>query len=759
LQEKQNMIRSKKHEAAVVLLALGSPLGLAHADEVALPTVKVSGQSESDDIKVDRLSSPKFSQPLVDTPQTVTVIDQALMQQQGAVTLTEALRNTPGVSTFYLGENGNTSTGDSVYMRGYDASSSIYVDGVQDLGAISRDMFNIDQVEVIKGAAGTDYGVASPSGSINLVTKQANLQNSTAGSLELGHSYTRATADVNRALDGVKGGAIRINVMGQKADVPGRDSVENKRAGVAASLALGLGTPNRLWFDAMYLKQNNVPDGGVPTIGLPGYTSPDPTRPYLSTAPAVDPSNFYGTDSDYQKVTSSRYTLTLEHDFSSNTTLRNVTRWAQTQNDYLLTSFMGSAANWLTPNPDDVSTWSIARYLPTLLNQKNTILTNQTSLKTQLQTGAIKHDVLAGVEFTQSKQTNLSYATQGAWPAANLYAPDPDVTGLTWHLNGGHAEGVSNTAAIYAFDTAHLTDRWLVTGGVRLDHYRTTYDSTQACGTGRRAPVCPGGVSTGTLVNAADLSTSGNAVSWKLGTVYKLTPDSSLYVNYANAELPPGSSNFQLSSSANSANNPNYAPQKTKTVEAGAKWDALDGRLGLAAAVYHTQVLNGIVQDPVSLQYYQTGKQRVQGVELSAVGNITPDWQVNAGWTLMDTKVTSGPAVGNDPSDDQLNYTPRTAFTSWTSYRVTPKFTIGGGPRYTSMLQRGKDGAVGTPRYADSYWVVDAMASYQLTKAMSLQLNVYNLFDKEYVAAINKSGYRYTPGMPRTVRLSTTVKF
>ncbi len=757
------MIRSKKHGAAAVLLAFGVPMGAAtstaQADEEALPTVRVTDSQSAQDIKVDRLSSGKFSQPLVDTPQTVTIIDKALMQQQGATTLTEALRNTPGVSAFYLGENGNTTTGDAVYMRGYDASSSIYVDGIQDLGAISRDMFNVERVEVIKGAAGTDYGLTSPSGSINLVTKQAQRRDSTAGSLELGNSYTRATADFNRALDGVPGGAIRLNAMGQKAAVPGRDSVENDRGGLAASLALGLGTANRLWFDALYLKQNNVPDGGVPTVGLPGFSSPDPKRPFLANAPAVDPSNFYGTDSDYQKVTTQRYTLTLEHDLSPNTLLRNVTRWSQTQNDYLLTSFMGSAANWLTPNPNDPNSWSIARSTPTFLNQQNSILTNQTSLNTQLLTGSVKHDLQVGVELSQSKQHNLSYATQGAWPAANLYVPNPAVLGLSWDLNGGHAEGTANTAAVYAFDTAHLTDRWLVTGGVRLDQYRTSFYSIQACGTARGQPACTGGAASGSLVNAADLSTSGNALSWKLGTVYKPTPDSSLYVNYATAQLPPGSANFQLSSSANVANNPNYAPQKTKTVEVGAKWDALDGALGLAAAVYRTEVLNGIVQDPVSLQYAQTGKQRVQGIELSAVGNITPNWQMNAGWTLMDSQVTSGSAVGNDPDNLQLNYTPRTAFTACTSYRVTPKLTLGGGPRYTGKLQRGKDGAIGTPQYADSYWVVDAMASYQITKEFSLQLNVYNLFNQEYVAAINKSGYRYTPGLPRTVRLTAAMKF
>ncbi len=140
--------------------ASSSDAQIAHAKN--LPGVKV--EATTNDYRVDQLSSPKFTQPLLDTPQTISVINKELIQQQGATTLTEALRNTPGVGTFFLGENGNTSTGDAIYMRGFDTSSSIFVDGVRDLGSISRDVFNIEQVEVVKGPAGTDIGRTAPTG-------------------------------------------------------------------------------------------------------------------------------------------------------------------------------------------------------------------------------------------------------------------------------------------------------------------------------------------------------------------------------------------------------------------------------------------------------------------------------------------------------------------------------------------------------------------------------------------------------------------
>jgi catecholate siderophore receptor len=164
------------------------------------------------------------------------------------------------------------------------------------------------------------------------------------------------------------------------------------------------------------------------------------------------------------------------------------------------------------------------------------------------------------------------------------------------------------------------------------------------------------------------------------------------------------------------------------------------------------------VQDPVDLQYYQIGKKRVQGIEINAVGRISRHWAVSAGYTVMDTKVVDGQAVTSDGSS-VLAYTPKSAFTAWTTYRLPFNLTLGGGARHAGKLHRGTDGAVGTPAYTESYWVFDAMASYPVNKHLQLQLNVYNLFDEDYVASINKSGYRYIPGTPRSAMLTANFSF
>jgi len=169
-------------------------------------------------------------------------------------------------------------------------------------------------------------------------------------------------------------------------------------------------------------------------------------------------------------------------------------------------------------------------------------------------------------------------------------------------------------------------------------------------------------------------------------------------------------------------------------------------------------VSNDVVQDPVDLQYYQIGKKRVQGIELTAVGKITENWAVSTGFTTMNATVDSGPNVSADGSSD-LAYTPKKAFTAWTTYHLPFDLTIGGGARYSGELKRGTDSAIGTPAYTDAYWVFDAMASYPVNKHLSLQLNVYNLFDKSYVASINKSGYRYIPGTPRSAMITANLQF
>ncbi len=751
-------IKSRKHpigrrlncSAAVAMAVMALP-GAVLAQQAAqtLPEIEVHGASES--YKADTVSSPKFTQPLINTTQTISVIKKEVIQQQGGTTLTEALRNTPGVGTFSLGENGNTNTGDAIYMRGFDTSSSIFVDGVRDLGSISRDIFNIEQIEVTKGPAGADSGRGSPTGSINLSTKQATMKEAYSGSVGVGSGdYKRVTADLNKPLNLEAGAAFRLNLLKEDSGVAGRNEVKNDREGIAAAFAYGLKTNTRTYLNYLHVDQNNRPDGGVPTIGLPGYSSTNPT---LNGAAKVDPSNFYGTKQDYDNVKADMFTVRVEHDFSADAKLQNTTRYGKTSQDYLLTGFMS-----ITP-----ADMTLAR-TSQIKDQENEIWSNQTNLIMKFNTGAIKHSMVAGVELTREEQTTIGYDPNslGTLAPADIYNPNPAIQRMGFNpaTNGNDAAGSTNTVSAYLFDTLELSPKWQINGGVRIDSYETDYQNA-TLGTGTMGVDCTrrcNGIAKNTVVQNVPLSTSGTLINWKLGALYKPTENSSLYASYATSKQPPGGSNFALSNQDNSAANVNYDPQETKTMEIGGKWDVVDNRLALTAAIYSTEVSNEVEEDALSGEYYQTGKKRVQGIELGVVGNITPAWAISAGYTTMDTKIISG-ELDNADNSNGLSYTPKQAFTSWTTYKLTDVFTIGGGARFVDQLKKPSDGATDVPKYADSYWVYDAMASYKISKNVDLQLNLYNLTDKEYVASINKSGYRYTPGTERSARLALNVRF
>lgn len=797
-------IKSRKHvqsrfnqhvgaALAVMLLPVAAqaadPAGQsAPASQQMLKEVTIVGTQEND-FKADKASSPKYTEALVNTPQTIVVIKKELIEQQGALTLTDALRNTPGVGTFFLGENGNTNTGDAVYMRGFDASSSIYVDGVRDIGSISRDVFNIEQIDVLKGPAGTDSGRGSPTGSINLVSKTPNLENSINSLITVGSGkQKRATADWNRVIDTDSGTAFRLNLLKQDSGNAARDEVKNERWAIAPSVTFGLGKPTRVTASFLHVDQDNVPDGGVPTIGLPGYVGPDnpasvtpanptPVRTYINAAPKVDPKNFYGLSSDYDKVKADMFTVKVDHDFSPNVKLQNVTRWGKTKQDYLLSAFMGSSANLVTNNaalgavPGNPSTWLLARSNRTIKDQKNTILTNQSTVTALFDTGAVKHSLVGGFEFTTEKQTNYSYvasslgasvaaptaANPRTIPLANLYNPNPNESTTVFRpvRSGATTDGQIDTQSLYLFDTLKFNDQWQISGGVRADHFNTKYNAItlQAAAATGQPQLIPVGTPIGSSLSLSDTVYNG-----KISAMYKPTPDSSVYALYSTSKAPPGT-NFTLSTAASSAQNLSYDPQETTTKEIGTKWDLLKQKLSLTAALYQTTVTNEVEQDPViSTIYYQTGEKRVQGVELGVVGEVMHNWLVSAGYTRMNTSVKSGRVV-TASGINNLSYTPKQAFTAWTSYTLPFGLKIGGGGRYVGEMLRGTDGAYGTPARIDSYWVFDAMATYTVNKNLDLQLNAYNLADKTYVAAINKSGYRYTPGQPRSFSLTANVKF
>ncbi|QOY93367.1 catecholate siderophore receptor Fiu [Massilia sp. UMI-21] len=748
-------ITSRKHPqsrvvgSALVAALLPIAAQAVEVDAAALELapaskVEIVGKAENA-FKAEHASSPKYTEKLVDTAQTVQVIKKELFEQQGALTLTDALRNTPGVGAFFLGENGNTNTGDAIFMRGFDTSGSIFVDGVRDVGSVSRDVFNLEQIDVLKGPAGTDTGRGSPTGSVNLVTKKARMTSAASASLTGGSaSQKRVTGDLNTVLNAERGIALRLNVMAQDAGSPGRDVVENKRWAVAPSLGFGLNGPTQVHLDYLHVDQDNVPDGGVPTIGLPGYSTPDATRPFLSSAAPVDPQNFYGSDSDYDRIEADMATVRIEHAFTPDLRLSNVSRYGRTRQDYLLTAWLTRTPTFETPVPGDPSSWTVARSIRTVKDQENRILTNQTTLTADFATGSLRHTLVTGLEFVNETQVSHGRSGTGTLPAANLYRPNPrdPVSGLAPTRNGAFNEGDIDTQSLYAFDTIKFGERWIFNGGVRLDRFRGDYNVVA--------------LSDKVLVPTR-YSVGDTLVNGKASLLYKPSANSSVYAMVASSKLPPGS-NLAVSDRVNNAQNPIYDAQETRTTELGGKLDLLRQKLALSAALFRTDVKNEVEQDPVDLQWYQTGKKRVQGIELGATGALAANWLVSAGYLYMDTSVEAGRVV-TAGGENVLSYTPKSSFTLWTAYDVTPDFKIGGGARFSDALKRGTDGAVGTPSFTESYWVFDAMASYRLSPNVDLRLNVYNLADERYVASINKSGYRYTPGAPRSASLTANVRF
>ena len=746
--------------AVAVSLALSAAAAKAQngTEEVkTLPKVSVAAPEPEETVKVNRVSSPKFTQDLLDTPQTIAVVSQEILRQQGATTLSQALRNTPGV-TFLLGENGNTATGDSIFMRGFDTQGSIFVDGIRDLGTVSRDTFNTEQVEIAKGPAGPDYGRSAASGYVNLASKVPTADSFAIGSASYGTSSNgRITGDVNHSFEG-SDTALRLNVMGQDGEVDGRDFIERKGWAFAPSLAFGLEGDTRSYFYLLHSEQENIPDGGVTTLGLDGFYNPAfaPGGPNAGMDPEpVDPSNYYGFTTDFEDVKGTMFTARFEHDFSDNVTIRNTSRYGKLRQFYVLTG-----VNALTVTSPDSNLWTVARTRQSKF-QENTLLTNQTNITANLAQGSMQHALTGGIEFISEEQYNPTYVGLGTpIPAANVYNPnrhDP-LPGYAPVRNGVYTRGETQTFGAYLFDTLTINDNWQAIAGGRVDSYDTNFDSA-VLSTLVSHPTLP----VGTLVPAS-LQTDDILFSYKVGVVYKPAENGSIYLSHAISNQPPGGANFALSSAANNVNNPNLDPQKGENLELGTKWDLLDGSLALNAAIYSSSNENELAVDPVDPSLIiQTGKRTVEGIELGIVGNITPNWEISAGVAKMDTEVEQGL---NNQAGLQIVWSPEFTFTSWTTYRTPIGLSIGGGARYVdSVIRPVTTNGVPPPanatnmRVAPDYWVVDAMLGYEINEKIQLQLNAYNLTDEVYAATLNNSGARYSPGAPRSALLTVNFSF
>ncbi|HZB25232.1 MAG TPA: TonB-dependent receptor plug domain-containing protein, partial [Vicinamibacterales bacterium] len=316
-----------------LLQGTGAEFELSAADGVL---IKIGGVRESVAVTgVRTVSSPKLPQPLRDIPQTITVIQKEVMQAQGATSLRDVLRNVPGI-TFQAGEGGGGLPGDNFTLRGFASGNDMFIDGVRDAGGYSRDAFNLEQVEVAKGPSSSIAGRGTTGGAINQVTKSPLLRRGYSASVSGGSAEAaRGTLDVNQPIgDPQHGMALRLNALWGQNGVPGRDVVENGSWGVAPSLGFGLGRTTQLLVKSQHLRQENVPDYGLPWGSYPGY----PTGAF-DADPPVRQSNFYGLRQyDFEDIGSDVVTGEVSHRFGNGATLRNLSRYSETRRDSAITA-------------------------------------------------------------------------------------------------------------------------------------------------------------------------------------------------------------------------------------------------------------------------------------------------------------------------------------------------------------------------------------------------------------------------------------
>ncbi|NBA97863.1 TonB-dependent siderophore receptor [Pseudomonas sp. R5(2019)] len=693
---------------------------------IALDATSITGEAqEQTSYKTEKAQSQKYTAPLVNTPRSVTVVPQQVLKDTNAISMQDALRTVPGI-TFGAGEGGNPQ-GDRPFIRGFDSQADTYLDGVRDTASQSREIFAIESIEVSKGPNSAIGGRGSAGGSINLVSKKAHLGNSFDGGFTWGSDQTqRYTLDGNYQFSDTAAG--RLNLMSHESNVAGRDTVDYDRWGIAPSLAFGLGTDTRVNLDYYHLENNDTPDSGIPYSMPASGRSADrnkanPDKPN----DGGDSSNFYGLDRDLRKGRTDIATIAIEHDLSDALTIKNTLRHGSSMQDYILTQPDDSKGN--------VNNGSVWRRANTRVSNVDTT-TNQTDLFGDVYIAGFKNSFSTGIEFTREEAEKSTYtvntdttpataaATTNCTPAmigaasnynctslSNPTPNDPWSGSITRNYAGTDTD--ANTRAIYVFDTLELSSQWLVNMGLRYDHFDTQYKTFNASG-----------------VTTAKGKDTSEFVTGQFGVVYKPAENGSIYASYATAATPPGNAlgEGQDGNPLNGGTTRNdLKPETSKNYEIGTKWDLYNDRLSLTAAVFRTEKDNARVQID-STTYQNVGKSRVDGVELSATGKITNQWQVFAGYSFMDSELVKGGPLDVINEGNELPNTPRHSASVWTTYAITPKLTIGGGAFYVDDVF----GSVANTTLVDSYVRYDAMASYKLTKNVDLQLNVQNLTDETY---------------------------
>ncbi len=808
--------------AALATLLAFPALAETSADAAATAAAAEREPTDLDSIEVQaqrlkKAASPKYTEDLVDTPQTITVVTKEVMDQQGLLLLRDVLTTLPGI-TFGAGEGGG-GYGDSINLRGFSANSDITTDGVRDSAQYTRsDTFNLESLELVNGANSVYSGAGSVAGNINLVTKTAQAGDFDVVTLGAGtDSYGRITYDGNHDFD--NGTAFRINAMVHQNDVPGRDFEKFERWGIAPSLAFGLGSDTRLTLSYLHQEDDNTPQYGVPYYRNAFNDGP---------LPGVDTSNYYGYHNiDNQDIEVDMLTGVFEHDFSDDVSLRSLARFQKVDQVSLVDATQGTwcLANNLTPTGTSCVVGSggaavtvpVGQYLPSgprgyMRDTSNAIAISQTDLTTYFSTGPVKHSLVTGVSFSRETfdldTSNLFRNADGTnpfvatpfdpahLPFMDIANPDSLYAGPINKTLIGRTEGTLSNQAVYAFDTIEFNEQWLLNLGARYEHNEgdsASWDVKLFTPPTTDDPN-PDNTNIGAILGrATPARNEEDLFSYRAGIVFKPVENASIYLSYANSKTPSKASvngTCTLTSSTGTANC-GVDPESAVNLELGTKWELLDSRLALTAAVFRNERENFKVADPDPTnptgEQSLDGRARVQGVALGVAGHVTRDWSLFANYTYLDSEVLSSVSdyclanPGNPNADDvncgnsaafpdpqkgnPLTNTPKHSASLWTTYTLND-WIFGYGATYqgefylnNSFLATSNNVTTQTALYkTPDYWTHRLMVGYQVNDELALQLNISNALDEEYYLRIRNNGWA-TPGEARAATLTATYRF
>ena len=692
--------------------------------ETTLPEVKVRDAAPGGDFAPGLSNAGgRVPTPIRDIPQTVNVINRAVMESQGATSLADALRSVPGIT---IGAAEGGTIGNNFNLRGFSARTDLYLDGMRDRGQIYRDVFSLEQIEVLKGPSSMLYGRGSTGGVINQVSKLPTLTPHNEASVSLGTQPSlRTTADLNQPLSDTS--AFRISVMAQDVNST-RDVMQNKDYGIAPSLRFGINTPTEVTLSALLSHNKDMPDYGLPPV---------------NGAPAqVDRHTLFGLTDDRTIQDVAQFTAKVTHKLTSETTLQNQTRYA----NYVVN------ARESGPNSIGTVTGGVYTAFPAtnLANTTNLPLSqlffalgshdrvitdnsfyNQTDLITNFQTGGVRHDFIAGLEVGDERN-NLVNSTRNV--GTNAFFTVLPVVNPVYPTGAGLASTPGNivqssatTFAPYVNDTMTFSKEWKLVAGLRHDLYKAQLSNSIS------------------LPSSAQQTINFNSV--RSGLLYQPSNAESYYVSYGTS-FNPSLEALTLTSGQQSLD-----PEKNKSYEAGAKWDLLNGNLSFSSAVFQVEKTNARTQISTGV-FDLVGDIRVRGFELGAAGRIRPNWQVLAGYTRLDAKIVKASALDGTQGNVPAN-TPRDSASVWTVYNVTHDWEIGTGLTYMSPRFAANNDAVQVPDYVR--W--DATIAYHQPK-YDIRLNLLNITNRlNYESLIPSDRGRAVPSIDRTALLTYTQRF